>query len=204
MRIVEPSVKLMAYTPDPEKLIERCGRTCYKSEDKITDDSHVQFIKSIMKREHMSVIEHASATFHIVTDRGISHEFVRHRPASYDQESSRYCCYASDKFGQEIAVVRPVDLPDSGREYAIWKFAMRVSQWAYLGLTRLGVRAEVARAVLPTCLKTELDVTANFREWLHILKLRTDKAAHSDMRVIANMIGKELYNIAPNIFEAYK
>ena len=202
MRIVEPSVKLMAYTPDPEKLIERCGRTCYKSEDKITDDSHVQFIKSIMKREHMSVIEHASATFEIVCDRGVMAEMTRHRHASFSVQSTRYCNLASDKMGNEMAVIKPRDIGPMSAYF--WEKSLKAAEIAYMELIDADHKPEIARSVLPNALATTICMTANFREWLHILKLRTDKAAHPDMRVIANMIGKELYNIAPTVFEAYK
>ena len=201
MRIVEPSVKLMAYTPDPENLIERCGRTCYHSEDKITDDSHVQFIKSIMKREHMSVLEHASATFEIICDRGVMAEITRHRHASFSVQSTRYCNLASDKMGHEMRVIKPSNIePAEG----FWEKTMDLLEGDYMILLDAGYKPEIARSVLPNALATTVCMTANFREWLHILKLRTDKAAHPDMRVIANMIGKEIYNIAPTVFEAYK
>jgi thymidylate synthase (FAD) len=93
------NAQFVAMTPDPLKVIERAGRVCYKSEDRITDESAEAFVRGIIKRGHDAVIEHATATFHIICDRGVSHETVRHRLASFCQESTRYCNYAKNKFG---------------------------------------------------------------------------------------------------------
>ena len=202
MKIVEPSVSLLRATDDPEKLIELAGRTCYNSLDKITDDSHVQFIKSIMKRGHHSVLEHASATFGIVCDRGVMAEFTRHRHASFSVQSTRYCDFTSDKMGNAAAYIKPIELDE--RCLDLWLAAMRQSGIDYGDMIKAGYKPEIARSVLPNALATSMVVTANFREWLHILKLRTDKAAHPDFRVIANMIGQQLYEISPTVFEEYK
>jgi thymidylate synthase (FAD) len=208
MRIVQPSVKLLHVTPDPERVIELAGRVCYKSEDKITSDSHVAFIKMILdpKKAHESVLEHASAGFHIICDRGISHELVRHRIASYSQESTRYCNYSKGKFGNEISVVRPSGISSCSRAdvYEAWVAGCEEAERTYLKLLATGTSAQNARSVLPTCLKTEVVMTANFREWRHFLKLRMSVAAHPDMRIIAEMIHFHLITIAPIVFEDLK
>lgn len=201
MRIIEPSVELLHYTPDPEKVIEKAGRICWKSEDRITDDSHSSFIRMIRSKNHASVLEHASAGFIVTTDRGISHEIVRHRMASYSQVSTRYCNYGKDKFGNEITVVKPVDLKVGTEEYIEWEYGCREAENAYMNLLNKGVKPQVARAVLPTCLATEIAWTANFREWLHVCDLRGSAAAHPDIRVIIALIKPMLVQIAPTVFE---
>lgn len=198
MRTVEPSVELLAITENAAKLIELAGRTCYKSESKITEDSADIFIKMIKKRGHLSVIEHASATFRIITDRGISHEIVRHRISSYSQESSRYCNYSNDKFGNELTLVKPSFKTASGP--AIWNRAAKQSEKNYFDLIAIGEPPEIARGVLLTNQKTELVMSCNFREWLHFIKLRTASAAHPDMRSIANEIARILKAECPAVF----
>lgn len=198
MKIITPSVELLAITPRSSQLIELAGRTCYKSEDKITDDSADKFVAMINKRGHVSVIEHASATFRIITDRGITHEIVRHRLASYSQESTRYCNYGKEKFGQEIAVVTPAGL--SGPAWSTWKAACVGAEQRYFELLELGCPPQTARSVLPTCLKTEIVMTCNFREWCHFLKLRMAPAAHPDIRPIALSIWEELVEHSPAVF----
>lgn len=207
MKIVSPSVTLLHCTPDPERVIERAGRVCWKSEDRIGDDSHVAFIRMLKKKGHESVLEHASAGFMVVTDRGISHEIVRHRVGmSYSQESTRYCCYDRDKFGGEITVVRPSfpKSPDEGRgQWAAWKEAMVAAEARYFEMLNAGASPQIARSVLPTCLKTELAITGTFRAWRHFLTLRLSTAAHPDIRSIARFIADELVQLAPTVFEEW-
>jgi len=184
MRIVTPNVELVSVTADALRVIEAAGRVCYKSEDKVTDTSAPAFVRGLIKRGHESVIEHASATFKFVCDRGVSHEIVRHRLAGYSQESTRYCNYGSR--GGEIAVVVPPFTNDADRQS--WTEAMDACEQAYLSMIGRGCAPQLARSVLPNSLKTELFMTANFREWRHFLKLRTSSAAHPQMREVANMV----------------
>jgi len=178
MNIVEQSVELWSMTPDPIKLIEKAGRVCYQSESK---GNSAKFVQSIIKRGHESVIEHASATFCIICDRGITHEIVRHRLASYSQESTRFVKY------DDITVIEPPGL--SKEEQEAWNSIMFISERTYAKLLK-NQKAQIARSVLPTCLKTQIVMTANFREWRHFLKLRMSKAAHPQIRVIASQIHK--------------
>lgn len=200
MKIVEPSVSLEWITPTPLQAIERAGRVCYKSEDKITDTSAETFCKMIYQRGHESVVEHAVASIRIVCDRGVSHEIVRHRIASYSQESTRYCNYTKEKFGNEISVIKPPGMLPVAE--VAWEDAMLAAEKAYVRMTSNGATPQIARSVLPTCLKTELVMTANFREWRHFLKLRTDKAAHPQMREVALMIQAILAEKCPFVFGA--
>jgi len=198
MIIVEPSVELLTITPFPAQVIELAGRTCYKSEGKITEDSADKFVKMIGKRGHASVVEHASATFRIVTDRGITHEIVRHRLASYSQESTRYCNYGKEKFGEEISVVEPSGLTEDAR--MAWMSGVRAAEMSYFAMLKHGMKPQAARSVLPTCLKTEIVMTCNFREWLHFITLRMAKAAHPDIRPIAHAVWVDLVAHCPAVF----
>jgi thymidylate synthase (FAD) len=201
VKIVEPSVELLAISTGPAQLIELAGRTCYKSEDKITDDSASAFVAMVAKRGHESVIEHASATFRIVTDRGITHEIVRHRIASYSQESTRYCNYGKDKFGNEISVIVPGQSePLTPEQYLVWERVMEAAEVGYFELLELRCKPQIARSVLPTCLKAEIVMTANFREWCHFLTLRMAAAAHPDMRPIALAVWLELVEHCEPVF----
>lgn len=205
MKIVPHSVRIFHATPNPEAVIEAAGRLCWKSEDRITDDSHVAFIRMLKapERKHESVLEHASAGFIVTTDRGVTHEIVRHRLASYSQSSTRYCNYGSGKFGKEITVVKPVDLPDEGPAFDAWRASCEEAELRYMTMLEAGQKPQIARSVLPTCLMTEIAMSANLREWRHFLTLRCAPAAHPDMRVVAALIRDELVRLAPTVFEEW-
>lgn len=203
MKIIEPSVELIN-APDYKTLlttIEAAGRTCYKSEDKITDGSAEKFVRGIIKRGHEAVIEHGSLSVRFVCDRGVSHEIVRHRMASYCQESTRYCNYGKGKFGEEITVIEPCFWPEGSDLYWAWKNACLISEQCYFSLLKSGATPQEARSVLPNSLKTEVVMTADLREWRHFLKLRCAAAAHPDMRVVANMLLTLLKQTYPVFFE---
>ncbi len=182
------------------KHLEECGRICYKSEHKITEDSYRKFLQGIISRGHEAVLEHVDLTVKIICDRGVSHEIVRHRIASYCQESTRYCNYANERFNNECAFVVPANFKDSPA-YDAWKEAMEIAEAKYKELLELGCTPQMARSVLPNSLKTELVMTANIREWRHFLKLRTSEAAHPDMRVVALAIADCLKKTFPILFE---
>jgi thymidylate synthase (FAD) len=194
MRIIKQSMVLEQITPNALQLIEQAGRTCYKSEDRITDTSALAFVEMIDKVEHESVLEHAVATFRMITDRGVTHEIVRHRIASYSQESTRYCNYNKDKFGNELTIILPVwfypeasDSLDPQRilQYQIWEESICQAEQHYFALINQGQKPQEARSVLPNSLKTEIVMTANFREWRHFFKLRCSPKAHPQMRELA-------------------
>ena len=209
MKIVQPSVTLInpPSRDDLYKQIERAGRVCYKSEDKITEDSAEKFIRGLIKRGHEAVIEHGSITALFVCDRGVSHELVRHRIASYCQESTRYCNYSKDAFGNEITVIqpsqleRPADDKPEATDWDVWEYSCEQAEQAYFDLLRRGCTPQEARAVLPTCLKTEIMVTMNPREWRHFFKLRCSSAAHPDMRHVALIAQDMFVENWPALFE---
>ncbi|MBF0452163.1 MAG: FAD-dependent thymidylate synthase [Candidatus Magnetomorum sp.] len=203
MKIIAPSYEIM-FIPDITELLQRielAGRTCYKSEDKITDQSARAFVRRIIASGHLSVIEHIHITIKFIIDRGVSHELVRHRLASYSQESTRYANYSKNKFGNEITVIRPCFWEESSPEYAQWKQAMADTEKIYLKLIDMGARPEQARSVLPNSLKTEVVMTCNLREMRHILALRCSKAAHPQIREVMQPLLKEMHEKIPVIFD---
>lgn len=198
MKIVEPSVELIWITPSPELQIEIAGRNCYKSEERITEESAGPFVKGLRDRGHHAIIEFADACFRIITDRGVTHEIVRHRLASYAQESTRYCNYSKDKFNNECSFIKPPGMNESMRAY--WKHACETAEELYFGMLSAGASPQIARAVLPNCLKTEIIMKCNVREWRHFIGLRGSLAAHPQIRPIAYMVWEELMKHAPNVF----
>lgn len=194
------------------QLIEIAGRTCYKSEDKITPESSRTFVKKLIDSGHHAMIEHGSISVKMVTDRGVTHEIVRHRIASYAQESTRYCNYSKDKFGNELTVILPVwfygmfptiesDNAQKRIQYMRWKNACESAEFSYLTLLDAGQSAQEARSVLPNSLKTEIVMTANPREWRHFFTLRASKAAHPQMRALALDMLQGFKNTIPVLFD---
>lgn len=212
MILIRPSYQIMTEINRSEILrkIEIIGRTCYKSENKITNDSAHAFVKKIISSGHLSVIEHIDLSVRFVVDRGVSHELVRHRLASFSQESTRYCNY---KGGVTFVIPPWVNIEPGDYDVDnvcnfpevdpcfIWLFAMKSAENDYLYLIhRSGWTPQQARSVLPNSLKTEIVVTANLREWRHIFKLRCAKAAHPQMREIMIPLREELIRLLPEIF----
>jgi len=199
MKIVQPDATLLWITPDAEKMIELAARTCYKSEENITKTSHVKLIQKLIEMGHHAMLEHASASIKFICDRGVTHELVRHRLCSYAQESTRYCNYGKDKFGAEISIIKPPGL-NGEHQYACWVEACKCAEKNYLHLLASGCPPQIARSVLPTCLKTEIVCTANLREWRHIFSLRLSAKAHPQIKEIMQ-IALDLLKVAcPNIF----
>ncbi len=197
MKVIDPTV-VVSLQSEPQfimKTIEEAGRTCYKSEDRINENSYVAFIERLVRRGHEAMLEHGYATAHFRIDRGVSHELVRHRLASYAQESTRYCNY-KDK---DIEFVRPSYLNESS--YELWTNAMLTAEEAYNQMIKNGCTPQQARAVLPNALATTIVVTANLREWRTIFKLRCAKDAHPDMRYIMLRLLSDMYKLFPPVFE---
>ena len=207
MKIIEPAVELVDdfdATAIMRKL-ERAGRVCYKSEGNIKADSAEKFIRGIIRRGHESVIEHASVSFKIICDRGVTHELVRHRiGASFSQESTRFCDYSAGKFGGELTFIKPCFWSDDDENYRLWRETMATVEKNYLALRAAGARPEEARSILPNSLKTEIFVTMNLRELRHFLKLRTAPAAHPQMREVALKILDMMLEKLPAVFDDIK
>lgn len=210
MNIVKPQVLLLSRKDYVEMLanIEKIGRVCYKSEANIKPGSAETFISNLLARGHESVIEHESLTVKVICDRGVTHEIVRHRIASYSQESTRYCNYTNEKFGNEIACIDLAsgfcyDLGDKQdrAKYEIWQEAMRAAERYYFALIEAGAKPEEARSVLPNSLKTEIVITMNLREWRHFFRLRTSSRAHPQIREVGEMILELFSAHFPAFFE---
>ena len=187
---MDPSIEILTDV-DAYKImknIETCGRVCYKSENLINEESAKKFIKRIIASGHESVLEHEKLTIKFICDRGVSHEIVRHRIASYSQESTRYCNYSQEKFGKELTLIRPCFWKDDEEKYRIWCDVMEKVECSYNELMSMGAKPEEARSILPNSLKTEIVVTMNLRELRHFLRLRTSTKAHPQMREVANML----------------
>jgi thymidylate synthase (FAD) len=207
MKIVEPSYQILTPIDGPEVLrnLESIARTCYKSEDKITRNSAVVMLSSLLKNGHEAMIEFFDITVKFIHNRGFSHEMVRHRLCSFAQESTRYCNYSADKFGNEITVISPYwkSFEDHQlRSIGAWKEAMDNAQKSYFALINSGLQPQAARGVLPNDLKTEIVVKANLREWRAIFELRCAPAAHPDMRRVMIPLLRELQERIPVIFDA--
>ena len=156
MKVIKPSFEVLDRIEGQEilKRIERAGRVCYKSEERITENSAIKFISNILKSGHESVIEHEKISVRIICDRGVTHEIVRHRIASYSQESTRYCNYSNEKFGKELTVIKPTFWEEGSVEYLCWLRTMQGIEDAYNFLVEKGAKPEEARSILPNSLKT--------------------------------------------------
>jgi thymidylate synthase (FAD) len=166
--------------------IERKGRTCYKSEDKITLDSSVKFVSGLIKSKHFAMLEHVSLSVLVVCDRGVSHEIVRHRIASYAQESTRYCNYKGC-----VTFIDPMEHFTNAESMSVWIDAMHFAENRYKQLLALGETPQMARTVLPNSTKTEIWITMNLREWFHFFQLRdigTTGKPHPQMKEVAGQI----------------
>ncbi len=199
MRLIKTSVELLTDIDAPKiyKFIELCGRVAYKSEERITDESAIPFIKSLIKRGHESVLEHVSITFRITTDRATANALVRHRVASYTQESTIYCDYGKQG---ELNIRDPSFIHDSS-VYDAWERAMLSAEESYNKLRDLGVPPGVARDVLPNALKTELIMTSNIREWRHVIKQRMVPGDSKGMHLVIADLASTLSIELPVLFE---
>ena len=207
MKIIKPFATILTDISDGGikelQFIEQAARTCYKSEDKITEDgeSAKKLIKQLIKSGHEAMLEHSSLSVKFVVDRGVSHEIVRHRLFSFAQESTRYCNYSKGKFGSELTFIEPCFWDIKDYNMITWLAACTYAQSVYFTLLEEGATPQEARTVLPNSVKTELIVTGNYREWRHFFKLRTDKAAHPQMREVAIPLLKELRRRIPIVFD---
>jgi thymidylate synthase (FAD) len=180
--------------------LERAGRTCYKSEGNIGDGTAERFLASIISRGHESVLEHEKITVRFICDRGVTHELVRHRIASYSQESTRYCNYTNDKFGNELTFIKPCFWNEDDEAYKLWLDSMAYIEKQYNAMIACGAKPEEARSILPNSLKTEIVTTMNLREWRHYFKLRTSERAHPQIREISIALLEEFKKKLPVIF----
>lgn len=195
------------------KTIEKVARTCYKSEDKITEQSAKNMVKNLIIRGHEAMIEFYDITVKLTCDRGITHEIVRHRMGSYAQESTRYCNYSTDKFNNQLTYIdiyNGIMLDTKMKKYDVDKINSIIEEWQkacedsekhYLKMIELGATPQIARSVLNNSIKTEINIKMNLREWRHFFKLRADKSAHPQMREVSLKLLKEFKKIIPIVFD---
>lgn len=196
MKLIKQKAELLYVTPNAEEHIERAGRICYKSESKIDKGTAEIFVGHLKKLGHLSVIEHAYASFLFVTNRGVSHELVRHRLASYSQESTRYVRY------QDTEYIEPTWYADATDEQKrLFEDSLSYTEICYGQLLKTGWRPEQAREVLPNALKTEIVMTANLREWVHVFKLRCSNKAHPQIRDLMYQARTRLWEQVPVLFK---
>jgi thymidylate synthase (FAD) len=219
MKLVKPSIEFLDMNSQGLKLVELAGRTCYKSEDKITADSHLGFAKMLKSRGHHAMLEFGWLCYKVICDRGVTHEIVRHRLFSYAQESTRYCNYKSgvtfiipswlneDNTGTTLADLC-IDKMDQvadfvGNQSVLWYWIQHLleTEYRYIYLLKAGWQPQQARSILPNSLKTEIVIGGNFREWIHFFNLRTAKTAHPQMQEVANMILADAKQRVPVIFD---
>jgi thymidylate synthase (FAD) len=227
MKLIKPSYEIITDLESREvkkilKILEKVARTCYKSEDKITEDSADKMIEMLIKKGHEAMIEFADIIVKFTCDRGVSHEIVRHRLGSFAQESTRYCNYSKDKFDNQITYIIPSwmsnylptnnaycgndnpwwdtfkDLKDPN---LLWLNSMQVAENNYFELLKLGWSPQEARSVLPNSLKTEINVKFNLREWRHFFKMRCSLAAHPQMRELTIPLLEEFKSKIPILFD---
>lgn len=205
MKIINASTEILTpITGDELRQIEYAGRTCYKSEDKITDDSAKKFVENLIKRGHEAMLEHSSLSVKFICDRGVSHELVRHRLASFAQESTRYCNYSKDKFGNELTFIKPCFLESGTDPYLYWQNAMSDVEMYYFAMLGEGCTPQEARSVLPNSIKTEVVMTANYREWRHFFWLRAARKtgpAHPQMEELTVPLLYEVSGLIPVVFD---
>lgn len=201
-REVTPSVQIIS-NPDGEealKLIEKVGRVCYQSQDRITEGSAEKFVSArLYKDHHETLLEHYGFTALFEVDRGVADQILRHRHISPAMSSTRYCDYSKEKFGSRLSCIKPLFRRKLSN--IVWSWACNCAQWAYKALRKLGEKPETARTVLPFATACQLCVTANLREWRYIFKLRTDSHAQPETQAIMNDLLEQARAIFPIIFD---
>jgi len=200
MKIITPSVEIIDFTENALEKIEIAGRNCYASEI-TTAENTSKFISQLIKNGHETPLEFASATVKIICDRGVMAELTRHRLSSFAIQSTRYCNFSKDKFGNEITVIRPIFWPSNHMQYTLWKQACQVAEESYITLLKRGATAQEARSVLPNSLSTSIVMSCNLREWMHVFKLRCSKKSHPQIREVMLPLLAEFYFCTPVIFE---
>ena len=201
MKLIDPVVYVQDYDGvQIMKNIERACRCCYRSEGKITEDSYKRLLQNCINRGHESVLEHEKVTVRIIADIGTYKDLTRHRIASFSVESTRYCNYGKDKFDNEIKFIKPCHIDEGTKIYDIWKKGLEDLEKAYLEMSDLDAKPDQLRMLLPHSTAAEYTMTANIREWKHILSLRTAKMTHPSIRQVLIPLLLKFKEDMPEIF----
>lgn len=202
MELIEPKVYVEEYNgKEIMKKIERACRICYRSEDKITDNSYQNLLKNCINRGHESVLEHEKISVLLVGDIGTYKDLTRHRIASFSVESTRYCNYGKDKFGNQLKFMKPVHIDEGTKEYEIWKECMENIEKAYIEMSKLGALPDQLRMLLPHSTASQYALTANIREWRHILSLRCSSHTHPAIRQLLIPLLLKFKEDMPELFD---
>ena len=202
MYIIDPKIEVEDINGiEIMKKIEKACRTCYRSEDKITDTSYKTLLKNCITRGHESVLEHEKITVRMTCDIGVYKDLTRHRIASFSIESTRYCNYSKDKFNKEIKMIKPCNMEEGSKVYEIWKEACEQIEKKYIEMSDLGAAPDELRMILPHSTAAEVTMTANIREWKHILLLRTSSHTHPAVRQVLIPLLLYFKSIMPEIFD---
>ena len=202
MKIIEPKIWVEQY--DPIKImrnLERACRTCYRSEDLITEDSYKRLLKNCINRGHESILEHEKITVRMVCDIGVYKDLTRHRFGSFSIESTRYCNYGKDKFDNEIKFIKPCNIEEGTEEYSEWHWCLSQIEESYMKMTELKCTPDQMRMILPHSTAAEVTMTANIREWRHILDLRTKKMTHPSIRQLLIPLLLKFKYTMPELFD---
>lgn len=202
MKIIEPTIEIE--NVDYKKImknLEKACRTCYRSEDKITDESYKTLLKNCINRGHESILEHEKITIQMVCDIGVYKDLTRHRIASFSIESTRYCNYGKDKFENQIKFIKPVNMEENTELYAEWKNNCEEIEKHYIKMAKLGATPDQMRMILPHSTAALVTMTANVREWKHILELRASAHAHPSVEQVMIPLLIHFKENMPEIFE---
>lgn len=203
MKIIEPKIEIEKVDYNKiMKNLERACRTCYRSEDRITDESYKTLLKNCINRGHESILEHEKITIRMVCDIGVYKDLTRHRHASFSIESTRYCNYGKDKFDNEIKFIEPVNIEKGTELYLEWKNSCEEMETHYIKMAQMGATPDQMRMILPHSTAAVVTMTANIREWKHILSLRCTKHAHPAVEQVMIPLLLHLKQNMPEIFES--
>ena len=203
MKIIEPKLHIQKYDGiQIMKNIEKACRTCYRSEDKITGDSYKKLISNCITRGHESVLEHEKITIQMICDLGVYKDLTRHRIASFSIESTRYCNYSKDKFSNELKFIEPVNIDKESDLYAYWENTMKRIEMNYLHMADAKATPDQMRMLLPHSIAATVHMTANLREWKHILSLRTTKQVHPSIQQLMIPLLLNFKKQMPEIFNS--
>ena len=201
MQLIEPKIEVEKVDgKEIMKRIERACRTCYRSEGKITEDSYKTLLKNCITRGHESVLEHEKVTVRMTCDVGVYKDITRHRIASFSIESTRYCNYGKEKFNSEIKFIKPCNMDEGSKVYSLWEDTCKKIEKNYVEMSKLGAAPDELRMILPHSTAAEVTMTANIREWKHILLLRTSNHTHPAIRQLLIPLLLHFKEIMPEIF----
>ncbi len=206
VKIIEPSVEILTELDGNKilKHIENCGRTCYQSYQNVSEDvsSAKKMIEMLIKSGHESVLEHFSISVKMKVDIGVYKDITRHRAGTaFSIESTRFCNYSKDKFGNEISFIKPCNIEENTEMYSLWLSEMKNIEETYCKMADMGAKPDQLRMILPHSTASEVSMSANLRSWRHIFNMRCAKAAHPSVRQAMLMILNKLYNHIPVIFD---